>query len=109
MSKACFPALLENVEDVAQSWFLSLLQQARTLHQAQRMTRTELQKLLKEHRIRRFDADALLPILRQQMFPGVDPMAPPEAIEIAVLVPQLQLTLSKIKNLERQMDEAIEH
>ena len=94
---------------MAQSWFLSLLQQAPTPHQAQKMPRSELQKLLKEHRIRRFDADALLPILRQQPFPGVDPMAPPEAIEIAVLVPQLQLALSQIKDLERQMDEMIEH
>ncbi len=106
---ACFPALLETVEDVAQSWFLSFLQQAPTPHQAQKMTRSELQNLLKEHRIRRFDADTLLPILRQQPFPGVDPMHPPEAIEIAVLVPQLQLTLSQIKDLERQMDAVIEH
>ncbi len=106
---ACFPALLETVEDVAQSWFLSLLQPAPTPHQAHKMTRSELQKLLKEHRIRRFDADTLLPILRQQPFPGVDPMHPPEAIEIAVLVPQLQLALSPIKDLERQMDALIEH
>lgn len=108
LSVACFPAMLETVEDVAQNWFLSLLQLAPTPHQAQKMTRSELQKLLKQHRIRRFDADALLPILRQQPFPGVDPMAPPEAIEIAVVVPQLQLVLSQIKDIERQMDAMID-
>ncbi len=104
-----FPALLEIVEDVAQSWFLSLLQQAPTPHQAQKMTRNEPHKLLKEHRIRRFDADTLLPILRQQPFSSFDPMAPPEAIEIADLVPRLQLVPSQIKDLERQMYETIEH
>ena len=49
-----------------------------------------------------------MPILRQQLFPGIAPMAPPEAIETAVLAPQLQLPRSQIKDLERQMDEMIE-
>ena len=49
-----------------------------------------------------------MPILRQQPFPGVAPMAPPEAIEIAVLAPQLQLPRSQIKDLDLQMDEVIE-
>ncbi len=46
LSEACLRALLEPVEDVDQSWFSSLLEQAPTLYQAQKMTRSELQKLL---------------------------------------------------------------
>ena len=46
LSEACLPALLETVEDVDQSWFSSLLEQAPTPHQAQKMTRSERQNLL---------------------------------------------------------------
>ena len=99
-----FPALFEATENMAENWFLSLLQQAPTPHQAQKLTRGKLQKLLKEHRIRRLDAAELQRILRQPVFPGVDPMAPPEAIEVTILVSQLQLLLSQIKDVERQMD-----
>ena len=35
-------------------------------------------------------------------------MHPPEAVEVAALVPQLQLTPSQIINIEHQMDAAIE-
>ena len=106
---AYFPVLFEATEDVAENWFLSFLQQAPTPHQAQQLTRSELQKLLKVHRIRRLDAETLQQILRQPVFPGVDPIAPPEAIEVKILVTQLQLVRSQIKDIERQMDAVIEH
>ncbi len=106
---AYFPVLFEANEDVAENWILSFLQQAPTPHQAQQLTRSELQKLLKEHRIRRLEADTLQQTLRQPMFPGVDLMAPPEAIEVKILVTQLQLVRSQVKDIERQMDAVIEH
>ncbi len=106
---ACFPILFEATEDMAENWFLSLLQQAPTPHQAQKLTRKELRKLLNEHRIRHLDADTLRQTLRQPVFPGVDPMAPSEAIEVNVSVPQLKLVWSQIKDIERQMDAVIEH
>ena len=104
----CFPALSAAAEDVVQSWFLSFLEQAPIPHQAQKMTSSELQNLLKKHRIRRLDADVLQQILRQQVFAGVDPMVSPETIEFTVLVPQLQLVLLQIKDIERQIDAAFE-
>ena len=103
LSEACLRALLEPVEDVDQSWFSSLLEQAPTPHQAQKMTRSELRNCSTN-----IASVVSMPILRQQPFPGVAPMAPPEAIEIAVLAPQLQLPRSQIKDLELQMDEMIE-
>ena len=106
---ACFPILFEATEDMAENWFLSLLQQAPTPHQAQKLTRKELRKLLNEHRIRHLDTDTLQQTLRQPVFPGVDPMAPSEAIEVNVSVPQLKLVWSQIKDIERQMDAVIEH
>ena len=94
---------------MAENWFLVLLQQAPTPHQAQKLTRKELRKLLNEHRIRHLDADTLQQTLRQPVFPGVDPMIPPEAIEVNILVPQLQLVRLQIKDIEGQMDAVVEH
>ena len=53
-----FPAMLELDDDVAAPWFLDLWERVPTPAKAARVRATTIERLLKRHRIRRFDADA---------------------------------------------------
>ena len=59
-----FPAVLELDNDLAAEWLLDLLQLVPTPDKAARIRETAITKLLKRHRIRRFDAVHVLKVLR---------------------------------------------
>jgi hypothetical protein len=60
-----YPQLLELVDDMTAEWLLQLWKLAPTPAKAARLRETTVARLLKQHRIRRFDAEAVLRILRQ--------------------------------------------
>ena len=64
-SGATFPAMLELDSDLGAEWLLDLWETAPTPDKAARIRETTIAKLLKRHRIRRFDAAHVLGVLRQ--------------------------------------------
>jgi len=59
-----YPQASELAEDIAAEWFLDLWQQVPTPAQAARVSEKAIARILKNHRIRRFDAAHVLRILR---------------------------------------------
>lgn len=60
-----FPALLELENDLGAEWLLDLWEAVPTPGKAARIRETTIAKVLKRHRIRRFDAAHVLAVLRQ--------------------------------------------
>jgi hypothetical protein len=64
-----YPQLLELADDVAAEWVLALWSMAPTPAKAARLREATIAKLLRQHRIRRIDAETALGILRQPAIP----------------------------------------
>jgi transposase len=99
-----FPVLLEIEGDLSAGWLLDFLALAPTPAKASRLRETALAKLLKQHRIRRFDAAALAKSLRApppQVAPGTIEAA---RAHVASLLPRLRLLNRQILEAERKLD-----
>ena len=69
-----YPQMLKLPHDVADEWFLDLWSQAPTPAKAARMRESTIERILKAHRIRRWQASEVARILKQQplsVAPGV--------------------------------------
>ncbi len=86
-----WPQLLELVPGADEPWLWALLKLAPQPQQARRLTRSKLVKLLRDHRIRRFDADRLMAVLDQPALPVAAGTITAATGHIAVLIEQLQL------------------
>lgn len=60
-----FPAYLDLEEDVGTGWVFDLWELVPTPQKARRVRKSSVAEVLKRNRIRRFDADQVLAILRQ--------------------------------------------
>lgn len=99
-----FPAMLELEGDLGAEWLLNLWEVAPSPAKARRVREASIAKLLKRHRIRRFDAAQVLEVLRQ---PAVTVQAGTlEAAtgHIATLVPRIRLLNRQIKGALDQID-----
>ena len=103
-----FPAVLGAVKEVSQRWFLQLLQQAPTPDQARHLPLRSLRTLLKQHRIRRIDAENLQQLLRQPPLPGSDLIATARAMEVQNLVQRFLLLLEQLATCNRQIKDVLE-
>ena len=100
-----FPAVLDLDADLGAEWLLDLWETVLSPAKALRVRETTIAKLLKRHRIRRFDAAHVLRILRQ---PAVTVQAGTlEAAtgHIATLIPRLRLLNRQITEAHRRLDE----
>ncbi len=100
-----YPQALQLSDDVGADWFLALWQQAPTPEKAAKLRRTTIERLLRAHRIRRLDADAVLRILRQKpltLAPGTREAA---SDHIRTLLPRLRLVNTQLKAAQRKLDE----
>lgn len=86
-----WPQLLELVPGADEPWLWALLTLAPRPQQARRLTRSKLVKLLRDHRIRRFDADRLISVLDQPALPVAAGTITAATGHMAVLIEQLQL------------------
>ena len=68
-----FPAILELENDLGAEWLLDLWETVPTPDKAVRIRDTTIAKLLKRHRVRRFDAAQLLSVLRAPTSPRSSP------------------------------------
>jgi len=108
-----WPQLLELAPGADEPWLWDLLARAAHPYSARRLTQAKLAKLLREHRIRRFDAEQLVAVLRQPPLPVAAGTLEAATMNIELLVPQLQLicrqrrqTAARLKRLLAQLSAA---
>lgn len=100
-----FPALLELEPDCAAEWLLDFLDLAATPAKARKLRETKIAELLKQKRIRRFDAATLAKTVRApapQLAAGSVAAA---SAHVASIVPRLRLVNRQIRESERRIGE----
>jgi transposase len=100
-----YPQASELAEDVAAEWFLDLWQQVPTPAQAARVSEKAVARILKNHRIRRFDAAHVLRILRTPPLAVAAGTVEAATAHIRTLAARLRLVNQQIKEAERRLDE----
>jgi len=98
-----FPALLELEEDCGAEWLLDFLVVAPTPAKAARLREARVTQFLKQRRIRRFDAAAILKAGR-----ATPPTLAPGSVEaasahVASIIPRLKLVNRQIKEADRRI------
>ena len=99
-----FPAILELENDLAAEWLLDLWETVPTPDKAARIRETTIAKLLKRHRIRRFDAAQVLDVLRKppvQVAAGTTEAA---SAHIATLIARIRLVNQQLKEAHQRLD-----
>ena len=102
-----FPQLLNFSSGADEPWLWSLLLKAPTPHEARRLKKAQLTKLLKDHHIRRFSADALHQALAQsslQLAPGSIEAA---SEHVHSLIARLRPTHEQLRLCDRRLGELL--
>jgi transposase len=100
-----FPAILELESDLGAEWLLDLWETVPTPDKAARIHKTTIAKLLKRHRVRRFDAAHVLDILRRppvQVAAGTTKAA---TAHVTTLIVRIRLVNRQLKQAHQQLDE----
>src|SRR5947208_9449947 len=100
-----YPQLLALSDDMTAEWVLALWTLAPTPAQAARLREATLARLLRQHRIRKLDAPAVLDILRQPAItvaPGVTEAA---VLHLRSLVARLRLANQEFHQAARKLEE----
>lgn len=103
-----FPALLELESDCSAEWLLAFLDLAPTPAKAAKLREAKIAGLLKERRIRRFDAAAVLKVARAkppQLAPGTVEAA---SAHVATFLPRLRLVNRQIGEADRRIGALID-
>jgi transposase len=100
-----FPALLELADDdLGAEWLLDLWEVAPTPAKAARIHETTIAKLLKRHRIRRFDAAQVLAILRKPPLRVAAGTTEAASAHIATLIVRIRLLNRQLKQAHHKLD-----
>jgi len=92
-------------DDVAAEWILALWAMAPTPAKAARLRETTLARLLKQHRIRRVDAETALTILRRPAITVAAGVTEAAVLHVRSLVARLRLANREFRQAERKLDE----
>jgi transposase len=99
-----FPAMLELENDLAASWFLDLWEVVPTPAKAGRVRTTTIAKLLKRHRIRRFDAAHVRDVLRKPPVTVAAGTIEAACAHITTLIARIRLLNQQIGEAHHQLD-----
>jgi transposase len=99
-----YPQILQLADDVGDAWILALWQQAPTPQKAARLHKQTIARILKEHRIRRLDTDAVRSILHQPPLPSAPGVVDAAVSHIRLLLPRLRLLNAQIKQNNAAID-----
>jgi transposase len=100
-----FPALLELDGDLAAEWLLELWETVPLPAKAARIREATIAKLLKRHRIRRFDAAQVLSVLRQPAITLLAGTLDAVTGHIATLIPRIRLLNRQLTAAHKRLDE----
>ena len=99
-----FPAMLELESDLSAPWLLDLWELAPTPAKAARIREATVAKLLKRHRIRRFDAAHVLDVLRKPAVQVARGTVEAASAHIKTLVARIRLVNRQIKEAHSRLD-----
>jgi transposase len=99
-----FPAILELEADLGSEWLLELWETVPTPDKAARVRETTIAKLLKRHRIRRFDAAQVLGMLRAPRIQVAAGTAEAASAHIATLIVRIRLVNRQLKQAHHRLD-----
>jgi transposase len=100
-----YPQMLKLSNDLTATWFLELWAAAPTPAEAADLRKSAVERLLKRHRIRRIDAEAVLRILRQRPLKVPDCVIAAGGIHMRSLVARLHVVNRELRDAERKLDE----
>src|ERR1700726_2542462 len=100
-----YPQMQKLTKDLAAPWFLELWAIASTPAKAGRLRKSTVERLLKQHRIRRMDAETVLRILREPAIKVAEGVAEAASIHIRSLVARLGIVNRELREAERKLDE----
>jgi transposase len=103
-----YPQLLALSPSADEVWIWSLLEMAPTPEHAAKLTGGRLERLLKQHRIRRIDAQQTLEVLRHPGFQLVRGTVEAASEHALLLVPHLRLLHAQRIELGRKMDRVLQ-
>lgn len=89
-------------------WFWDLLELAPTPSSANRLRPVRVERLLREHRIRRFTAEAVLTTLRGVPLPASDATAEACAEHLLLLLPRLKLLYEQRQSCEHRIEQIMD-
>jgi transposase len=99
-----FPQMLQLVPAADEPWLWALLEAVRTPHEVPRLTRRRIDKLLRAHRIRRFDAETVLTTLRTSPLPVAPGTIEAASAHVALLIPRLRLVRAQRGSCEQHIE-----
>lgn len=100
-----YPQLLALSDDVAAEWILALWTLAPTPAKAARLRATTVARLLKQHRIRRLDAETAIGILRQPAVKVAAGVTEAAVLHLRSLIARLRLADRELHQAARKLDE----
>jgi transposase len=100
-----YPQMLKLTDDLTASWLLELWESAPTPARAAHLHKSTVGRLLKQHRIRRVDADTVLRTLREPALRVPDAVVAAATVHIRSLVTRLRLVKRELSAAERKLDE----
>jgi transposase len=103
-----YPQLLELSPSADEVWIWSLLEMAPTPEHAAKLTGGRLERLLKQHRIRRIDAQQTMEVLRHPGFQLVRGTVEAASEQALLLIPHLRLLHAQRLELGRKMDSVLQ-
>jgi transposase len=99
-----FPAMLELDSDLGAEWLIELWNMSPTPAKAARIRQATVAKLLRRHRIRRFDAIHVLAVLRKPPLQVAAGTIQAATAHLATLVARLRLVNRQIKDAHQRLD-----
>jgi transposase len=94
--------------DLDMRWFWALLERAPMPEEAAKLSRPVVARLLRDHRTRKWEPDAVLEILRKPPLVVADGVAQAGATHVRSIVPRLQLLDAQIRDADRSIDQQLE-
>jgi transposase len=100
-----YPQMLELTDDVAAGWFLDLWIMAPTPAKGKHLRKASIERLLKQYRIRRLDAETVLRSLHQPAIKVAEGVAEAASVHIRSLIARLHLANRELRDAECRLDE----
>ena len=102
-----YPQILELSDDLSAAWFLDLWALAPTPAKALRVRESTIAKLLKKHRVRRFDAAEVMRRLRRPALTVAPGTVEAASAHVGALRDRLRLVNRQITAAERRVDQIL--
>jgi hypothetical protein len=102
-----YPQILELSDDLSAAWFLDLWALAPTPAKALRVRESTIAKLLRKHRVRRFDAAEVMRRLRRPALTVAPGTVEAASVHVGALRDRLRLVTRQITAAERRVDQIL--